>query len=116
MKKLLIAVLTLGSISLSVQASNQEISKEIQELVLNEVISNYSRGYDDDTFSISSDDIWALEYSKNDPKQCQATVTGFAKKPSYSGSSTFQFWICITKDSKNSYEASFLDDVQIADE
>lgn len=114
--KFLTAVLILCSISLSVQASSLDISLNIKNLVVNEVISNYSRGWDDDTFPISSDDIWALEYSKNNSSQCYATVTGFAKKPSYSGSSTFQFWICITKDSKNNFEASFLDDVQIADE
>jgi hypothetical protein len=114
--KFLIAILILSSVSLCVQATNRNISIDIKNLVVEEVISNYSRGWDDDTLPISSDDIWALEYSKNNSSQCHATVTGFAKKPSYNGTSTVQFWICITKDSMNTYEASFLDDVQIADE
>lgn len=103
-------------IFLAAPAQAEQLPIFFEEIVKNEVIAQYSKGWDDDALIITQEDIWGLEYSENTTEGCDIVVNGYAKKPSYHGKSTYQFWVCLTKDSVGSYEAELIDDIQISDE
>ena len=91
------------------------IFSEIDIIVKETIINAYTQGYDNNQLEMSMDDIWALELEESS-QQCLAVVSGYAKKPSYYGSSTYKFWVCITKNSDGILEGELIDDDQIADE
>lgn len=92
------------------------IFKTYQILTEDVIIETYSRGWDGDDFNFSRDQIWGITLEKENVENCIATLSGYAKKPSYRGSSTYKFWVCIIKNSKGHLDAEFLDDQEVADE
>lgn len=88
------------------------IQFEHRQLVVNEVVRAYSTA----RYAISGRDIWALAYDRNQDPACVALVTGLAKRPGRFGSSTYQFWVCISKTVSGRLEAEMTDEVQVADE
>lgn len=105
-------VLSILIFTQSVQAYDISL---FNDLVVDHIIEEYSKGWDDDQFLMSKSDVWGLELAPNDPKYCVVTVTGFAEKPTYRGSAIYKFWVCVTEPKPNQYEVEIFDQEMISE-
>ena len=111
-----VLTLVVSGILLSSTVFATEVSINHQDLVERELIAVYSQGWEDaDEFSMSKDDIWGMEYTESVSDACKSTVTGYARKPDYSGPVDVQFWVCLIEDHSGQWTAEFIEDEYAGD-
>ncbi|NCN39768.1 hypothetical protein GW916_00830 [bacterium] len=64
---------------------------------------------------MSREDIWSMEFTDSASEECKYTVTGYARKPDYSGPVDVQFWVCLIEDQPGQWTAQFIEDEYAGD-
>jgi hypothetical protein len=104
-------IILLISFLLSFNSNAMEFTR-LHKLVKDTVIDAYTMNLGEERLTISEYDIWGIQFAENNSENCDLTMTGVSKRPTFS--IDFRFWVCVNN-SEYGQTAYLIKDEMIVD-
>lgn len=116
MKKILFLTVSflIQSVFAQFQTTNM-LPPYVKVAVEKELISAYTYQWADKKLVMTKENILSMEYASEEIPSCEISVTGLANKPTYEGSSTYQYFVCVALGA-DGIKAALINDNLIAEE